>query len=261
MAFTFSGPVPVPTAPVAVRVLVTGASRGLGLELARQYAAARADNVVFAAVRSVDQACSSSSSALAALAAAHPNVHIVPLDVADEASIRSSAQYVGRLTERLDVLINNAAIVGEPAARDALTCSTAQLAAVFHTNTAGPLTVVQTYLPLLLRCSSPCATVLNVSSAAGSNALLGSYGAPNLSYGLSKAALVYVTGVLRYAVPTVAFLAVSPGWVDTDMGNARAKAPTTVSDAAQAIRYYIEVKGLNDSGQFFDTMTGNSIPY
>ena len=259
MAFTFSGPVPVPTAPVALTVLVTGASRGLGLELVRQYAAARQDNTVFAAVRSVEKAAESTS-LLGAVAAAHANVHIVPLDVADEDSIRSSVQHVSRVTSQLDVLINNAAIVGEPTARDVLALTASQLAAVFNTNTAGPLLVTQCYLPLLLR-SSQTAKVMNVSSAAGSNALLGSYGTPNCSYGLSKAALVYLTGVFRCVVPTVTFLAVSPGWVDTDLGSSRGKAPTSVSDAVQAIRYYIEVKGVESSGQFFDIMTGQSIAY
>ena len=256
MAFTFSGPVPIPTASVALTVLVTGASRGLGLELVRQYAAARPDNIVFAAVRSPEKA----SDALTTLAATASNVHIVPLDVADEGSIRSSVQHVSRATDHLDLLINNAAVVGEAGARDALTVTASQLTAVFHTNTVGPLLVTQVYLPLLLR-SPHSAKVLNVSSAAGSNARLGSYGTPNCSYGLSKAALVYLTGVFRSVVPSVTFLAVSPGWVDTDMGNARAKAPTTVGDAAQAIRYYVEVKGIESSGQFIDTMTGETIPY
>ena len=261
MAFTFSGPVPVPTADRAVAVLVTGASRGLGLEMVRQYAAARPDNVVFAAVRSPPTASTDASSPLAQLAASQPNLHIVPLDVADEQSIRGSVQHVSRVTDRIDVLINNAAIVGEPAARDALAVTTAQLNTVFQTNAAGPLVVTQSYLPLLQR-SSQRATVLNVSSAACSNALLGSYGPPNCSYGVSKAALVFLTGVFSRVVPAVTFLAVSPGWVDTDMGNAwGAKAPTSVSDAAQAIRYYIEAKGAESTGQFFDLMTGDTIPF
>ena len=259
MAFTFSGPVPIPPASVALTVLVTGASRGLGLELVRQYATARHDNIVFAAVRSPEKA-TAATSPLGSLAAAYPNLHILPLDVADEDSIRNSVQHVARVTDHLDVLINNAAIVGESTARDALAVTASQLTAVVNTNTLGPLLVTQSYMPLLLR-STHSAKVLNVSSAAGSNAKLGSYGAPNCSYGLSKAALNYVTGVFHCVVPSVIFLAASPGWVDTDMGNARAKAPTSVSDAAQAIRYYIEVKGAESSGQFFDIMTGETIPF
>lgn len=257
MSFTFTGPVPIPAAQAAVTVLVTGASRGLGFELVRQYATARPDNVVFAAVRSPEKAASTE---LGTLAVAHSNLHIIPLDVADEDSINSSVQHVNRVTNHLDLLVNNAAIVGDAASRDALTVSTAQLAAVFKTNLTGPLTIIQVYLPLLQR-SSQLAKVLNISSAAGSSTLMGSYGAPNTAYGVSKNALVYLTRVFRYVVPSVTFLAVSPGWMDTDMGNARAKAPTSVSDAAQAIRYYLEVKGIRNSGEFFDSMTGDIVPY
>ena len=257
MAFTFSGPVPVPAEQSAVTVLITGASRGLGLELVRQYARAHVDNVVFAAVRSPEKA---SAGVLGTIVAAHPNVHIIPLDVADEESVRSSVIHVTRVTDHLDAVINNAAIVGEPAAGDALTATSAQLTAVFTTNVAGPLVVIQTFLPLLQR-STQSAKVLNVNSAAGSNSLAGRYGKPTLSYGVSKAALTFLNTAFRYSVPSVAFLTVSPGWMDTDMGNSRAKAPTSVSDVAQAIRYYLQVKGAANSGEYFDIMTGDSIPY
>ena len=93
MSLTFSGPVPVvPEQPSPLSVLVTGASRGLGLELVRQYAAAHPSHVVLAGVRQPSAAAS-----LQAVAAAHTNVRIVPLDVDSDASLHTAPGRAGQL--------------------------------------------------------------------------------------------------------------------------------------------------------------------
>ena len=84
------------------RILITGTSRGIGLELARQYAAR--DERVFATYRTP-------SAALKALESVR--VTLIPLDVADPASIEAAYHAVNAQTDSLDVLINNAAISNE----------------------------------------------------------------------------------------------------------------------------------------------------
>jgi NAD(P)-dependent dehydrogenase (short-subunit alcohol dehydrogenase family) len=253
MALAFSGPVPVPAAQSAgLTVLVTGAARGIGFELVQQYAQAHKDNVVIAAVRTASAAVVKSFSA-------HANVHVVQLDVNDEASIRASVPQVEKAVSRLDLLINNAGIIGEKDAADPVTVSAANFTSVFTTNVTGVLLTTQAYLPLLRKSSDP--KVVNVSSGLGSNQLANVFGKVTLSYGLSKAALNYLTTAFRYAEPKVTFLSISPGWVATDMGKGAGPAPTSAFDSVQAIRYYIAEKGISNSGEFFDTITGQPIAF
>jgi NAD(P)-dependent dehydrogenase (short-subunit alcohol dehydrogenase family) len=248
------GPVPVPkpqTTPLTV--VITGASRGLGYELVVQYATAHKDNVIIAGVRNP------SAEALKPFSA-HSNIHIVHLDVADESSIRASVKEVERFTDHVDVLINNAGIFGGAEGVDPTTATAAQLVEVFNVNVVGVVLTTQAYLPLLRKSSAP--KVINVSSGMGSNELVNVLGRPVLAYGMSKAALNYATSAFRYAEPKVTFLAISPGWVETDMGKANGgKPPVSPSDSIKAIRYYIGEKTAANSGEFFDVMSGKLIAY
>jgi len=257
MAFTFSGPVPVPEAQTAaLNVLVTGAARGLGFELVNQYANAHQDNTVFAAVRKTNDA-------LTALASKHKNIHIITLDASDESSIRNSVKQVLKVTNHIDILFNNAGIYGEDDAADPLKATTKQLTDVFVTNVAGPLIIVQAYHTLLL-ASKQSPRVISVSSNLGSNVYVLALGKPTISYGISKAALTYLNTAWRYAVPEVTFLAIHPGWVETDMGTDAGKGqkpPTSINDSVSAIRYYTGKATIKDSGNFLDTMTGNILPF
>ena len=192
MSITFTGPVPVPVPQSSgLSVLITGASRGIGFELVQQYAAAHSDNVVVAAARDP-----STATALTSFASSHPNVHVVALDVTKEASVKASVAHVQRVTKRLDVLINNAGYYGEPEAGDTVTVTAEQLRAVFEVNVVGQLLVTQAYLPLL-RQSTVGGKVINVSSALGSHTYAAVFGKPTVSYGLSKAALNFLTTVFR----------------------------------------------------------------
>src|SRR5581483_443776 len=89
------------------RVVVTGANRGMGLEFTRQYLDRGAH--VFSGVRNP-----ASAGKLEALQRQNPGrLTIIPLDVADEDSIRASAKLVAKETDTVDVLINNAGIGGK----------------------------------------------------------------------------------------------------------------------------------------------------
>ena len=168
---------------------------------------------------------------------------------------------VERHIAHLDLLVNNAGIVGAKEASDPTKATVAQLEEVFRTNVSGVMVATQAYLPLLRKSSNP--KVLNVSSSIGSNTNAGAFGMLFGSYGTSKAALNYLTSSFRHAEPKVTFLAVQPGWVDTDMGNGSdaGRAPTSTKDSVQALRFYTAEKGLSNSGEYFDAMTGNVIPY
>ena len=254
MSLTFKGPVPVPaTQTHGLTILVTGAGRGIGFELVQQYAAAHKANVIFAGVRDPN-------TAQVKLLSSIPNVHIVIIDVSDEQSVRSSVKEVSSVADRLDILIANAGIYGEASAADPTTVSVKDFTAVFQTNVVGVLLTIQGYLPLLRKSDEP--KVATVSSALGSNQFVNAFGKPTTSYGVSKAAVNYLTSAFRYAAPEIAFFSLHPGWVDTDMGKGNGGAPPTkVSDSAQAIRYYVNERDLSHSGEFIDTMTGDLTPY
>ena len=256
MSLTFSGPVPiVPAQQSALTVLITGSSRGLGLELVRQYATAHKDNVVFAGARNPDKA-----GQLQALAKAHSNVHVVELDVDSDKSIKASVLAVERHASHVDVLINNAAISPVEGARTPLQTTSADFDRVFHTNVTGTLATTLAYIPLLQR-SKVGAKVANISSLLGSNLQAAEFGAPFMAYGVSKAAVTYLTTCFKHAVPDVAFLALHPGWVATEMGSVAGAPPTHIEDSVSALRYYIATRSLSHSGDFIDCMTGNIIPF
>ena len=152
------------------------------------------------------------------------------------------------------------ASTARPRAADATTVTSAQFNEVFATNVTGVLLTTQAYLPLLRKSSNP--KVINVSSALGSNIYANAFGKPTTSYGLSKAALNYLNTAFRYAEPKVAFISIHPGWVATDMGKAAGGAPpTSTPDSVQALRFYIAEKGIANTGEFVDMMTGNAVPF
>ena len=188
--------------------LITGANRGLGFETARQLAG-RGFRVVLAArdVASARQAAESISVATGL-------VEVLELDVSDQASIDQASDQLGRLTDRLEVLVNNAGIYIDDE-RTILNVSPEQLHKTLQTNTLGPLAITQAVLPLLRQADQ--ARVVNLSSSYGQREGLSS-GVP--AYCLSKFALNGITIMLADALRSegIAVNAVCPGWVRTAMG-------------------------------------------
>jgi NAD(P)-dependent dehydrogenase (short-subunit alcohol dehydrogenase family) len=188
-------------------VLVTGANRGIGHELARQLAL-RGDAVALTA-RDLGKA----ERATAALPG-HQHVLARRLDVTDPASIQQVAADLERRYGRLDVLVNNAAIHYDSWQQ----ASTADLQVVreaLEVNLLGAWRTALTLLPLLRR--SGHGRMVNVSSEAGSLAAMDG-GTP--AYTVSKAALNALTRMLASDLRPDRILvnAVCPGWVATDMG-------------------------------------------
>ena len=200
--------------------LVTGANRGIGLEVVHQLADLGWH--VFLTSRQND-------AGLAAASQLGPQVRFVHLDVTNENSIRRAYQEVAASTTVLDLLINNAAVLAEED-RSVFDISTDIIQHTFLTNTIGPLLVTRTFLPLLR--ASKSARVINVSSGAGRLCTM-EHGVP--AYSISKAALNAVTRQFAATCQAdhIAVNAIDPGWVQTDMGGSQA--PRSLENGAAQI--------------------------
>lgn len=215
--------------------LVTGANRGIGLEIVRQLA--HLGWQVFLTARQKD-------AGLAAASQLGPQVRFVHLDVTNEDSIRRACQEVAASTTVLDLLINNAAVLAEKD-RSVFDVSADILQRTFVTNTIGPLLVTRTFLSLLR--ASKSARVINVSSEVGSLYTMEHY-VP--AYSISKAALNAVTRQFAAACQAdhIAVNAVSPGWVQTAMGGSQA--PRTVQKGVEGIMWLATEAPTDLSGRF-----------
>ncbi len=205
------------------RILITGANRGIGLELARQYL--ERGDVVLATARNLETA-----EDLQALAAQNPGrCHLLPLDVTDEAAIAAVAALAATLVDGLDVLINNAGVFPRNERPETLDAQT--MLETLHINAVAPLIVARELLDLLRRGRRP--RVLNITSQLGS--LTRRASGRCYSYCSSKAALNMLTRSLAFDLQPDGIIAVvvHPGWVQTDMGGAHA--PVLVGESARGI--------------------------
>jgi NAD(P)-dependent dehydrogenase (short-subunit alcohol dehydrogenase family) len=223
--------------------LITGASRGLGLEFARQYAAEGWR--VLATCRDPNTA-----GPLAALAG---DVSVHALDVADFAKADQLAKTLKGTS--IDVLINNAGIYGQHAAPfDRLDYDT--WADVLRINTLAPLKVSAAFVDHVARSEGK--RIVTVSSKMGSiddNTSGGSY-----AYRSAKAAVNAAMKSLAIDLrPRRIIVAVlNPGWVRTDMGGPNAS--IGAEESVAGMRRVIDGLSLADTGRFFD-FNGASIPW
>jgi NAD(P)-dependent dehydrogenase (short-subunit alcohol dehydrogenase family) len=219
--------------------LVTGANRGIGLEVCRQMA-----KLGFTVLLTARDAAKAKSAAgeLEKMGKVEPLV----LDVADARSIEQAAAEVAQRFGHLDVLVNNAGInydtweTAEKADIDGTVMET------ITTNLLGPWRMCQAFLPLLRK--SDAGRIVNVSSESGSLASM-SAGPP--AYQVSKAALNAMTRTLAGDLRGAHILvnAVCPGWVATEMGGAGA--PRSVRDGAAGIVWAAELPDDGPTGGFF----------
>ncbi len=223
---------------MALHCLVTGANRGIGLEIARQLLA-RGDRVV-ATCRHPGK-----SVALNTLAGEHPgHLHVLPLDVANEKSRAELARELPLVCEHIDLLVNNAGVLHEGERFGALSQST--LEDTLRTNTVGPLLLTQALAPRL----ADGGTVANLSSDLGSIAGTGDFRHP--SYCISKAALNMATAQLAQALKPrgIRVVALHPGWVQTDMGGDGAQ--ITVDASVSGLLATLDALGPGDTGVYRD---------
>jgi NAD(P)-dependent dehydrogenase (short-subunit alcohol dehydrogenase family) len=202
---------------------ITGANRGIGLEVARELLTKGFH--VFMGIRNTEKA----NKILAEIGELSRNVDIITIDVNDEKSIQQAVEIVASMTDKLDVLINNAGIL--LAAEKPIQEITAdQLLQSIQTNTLGPMLIIQAFLPLLIKASP--ARIINVSSGAGALSAMGHW-AP--AYSISKTALNALTKQFAGALREhhIAVNCVCPGWVRTDMGGSIA--PRSLEEGADSI--------------------------
>lgn len=225
--------------------LVTGASAGIGLELVRQ-CAARGDRVVAATRRPSD--------ALTALAGRDPGrILITTLDVGDERSIIESRRALDGRVDAIALLVNNAGLYShqsrhwDPAATPLSTVTSAELLDVFRINAAGPILMVRHHLDLL---EAGHARVLNLSSLVGS--VSHKTGPGDYAYAASKAALNIMTRTLaaELAPKGIIPIAITPGWVRTEMGGTRAS--LTPEESVRGMLNVAARLTARDAGRFVD---------
>ena len=185
------------------------------------------------------------------------------MDVSSESSISAAFTRLSSSVTHLDVLVNNAAVQSNRQPSDFISTATAADAALlFHTNVVGPLLCTQHALPLLRSAApsgSPIPVVINISSTFGSISLTDS--GNDSTYKMSKAALNQQTKTWAAEVAEVAFIAVSPGWVDTDMGSKGGrKPPLTPQQSVEGIKRIIDGVTLKQSGTFID-YNGKTLPW
>ncbi len=229
---------------------MTGANRGLGLELVRRLLAD--GHEVWGSARSAD------APALSGLGPAG----VLTLDLGSEASIDGALAALATQTDGLDVLINNAGIdaraLGAPDDdRGPFALSPEVMLEVTRINAVGPMLVTRAARPLLRAGRDPL--VVNVSSQLGSMQVAASKGR-DTAYCVSKAALnmwtVKSAGAL--AADGITTVMVHPGWVKTDMGGA--SAALTPEASASAIVDTIGRLGRGDNGRFL-TWDGADHPW
>jgi NAD(P)-dependent dehydrogenase (short-subunit alcohol dehydrogenase family) len=219
--------------------LVTGANRGLGLETSRQLLA-KGLNVVLTG-RDDDTL----GRAAATLSQRDDRVMTVRMDVTDVSSIRSAQQAAKRHFGRVDILVNNAAVlIAEH--EDVLSIPSDGYRRTFDTNVFGVVEVCRVFAPEMVRAGY--GRIVNVSSGAGQLATMSTY-AP--AYSMSKTALNAFTRILAhsYRASGVLVNAVDPGWVRTDMGGP--SAPRSPREGADTIAWLATLPDDGPSGGFF----------
>lgn len=194
-------------------VLITGASRGLGYYLAKKYL--EDGNLVFAAVREV------TAPKLITLYEEYPNSLIpLKLEVTDTISINEAANLVGKYTDKIDILINNAAIHSDTSFEILEEADIDDCLRVHDVNAIGPIRIVKAFINMLR--NSSYGKVINISSESGSISTCRRE--KEFDYCMSKAALNMGTKLLSNYLKkdNITVLSVHPGWMRTDMGGQNA---------------------------------------
>lgn len=229
-------------------VLITGANKSIGLETARQLL--QKGYYVYLGCRDLEKG----QQAVSELQAEGLNqVEPVEIDVNQIKSIKAAREALGGKISALDVLINNAGILG-PMQQSSLEADTSAFKQVFDTNFFGIIDVTQAFIDLLKQSPEP--RIVNVTSGLGSLTLHSDpswmyYSVKAACYVSSKAALNAYTIMLAYDLRDTSFKinAVDPGYTATDFNHH--SGPGTVQDAAARVVKAAVLGSDGLTGQFF----------
>jgi NAD(P)-dependent dehydrogenase (short-subunit alcohol dehydrogenase family) len=216
---------------------ITGANKGIGREVARQFAAKGFH--VFVGARKPK----AGRKAAQEIANQGGKATFLEIDVADNDSVTTAAREFSNIADHLDVLVNNAGIIVD-GDDSILEISDDLFRKTLETNTLGALRVTRAFAPLLRKSKAP--RVINVSSGGGQLTSGADGWAP--AYCISKTALNGVTVQLAAALPKFAVNSVCPGWVRTEMGGENAS--RSVEEGADTIVWLASEAGQDLTGKF-----------
>ena len=222
---------------------ITGANKSLGLETARRLVEAGHTVLIGARDPQRGQAAAESLGA-----------RFVQIDVTDDASVQAAAADIAAHEGRIDVLVNNAGVLGRVGPIEQYTA--ADMSAVLDVNVIGIVRVTHAFLPLLRNSSNP--VIVNVSSGMGSFALTqdptrieSQYALP--LYSASKAAVTMLTTQYAKELKDVKVNAADPGQTATDFTGGVGH---SVTDSATSIVTLATIGPDGPTGQFID-QSGN----
>lgn len=234
------------------KALITGANKSIGFETARQLL--QKGFYVYLGSRNLENG----TEAVEKLKAEGlSEVEVVRIDVSDDESVKAARAEIGEKTDALDVLVNNAGILGGMQ-QTATGASIGAFKEVFDTNVFGVVRVTQTFMDLLRKSNEP--RIVMVSSSMGSLTLHSDpdwkyYDAKAAVYTSSKSALNMYTVNLAYELRDTPFKvnAVDPGYVATDFNNH--SGPGTVEEAGARLVKYALIGSDGPTGKYFSEET------
>ncbi|KAJ3032341.1 hypothetical protein HDV00_007613 [Rhizophlyctis rosea] len=239
-------------------ILITGANRGIGLGLATQFLSTLPTATIFALARDPN------AESLHQLAQQYPSrVHAVECDVSSPESTQTAGQKVKDLSPTgLDIVIANAGI-NLPGAIATIPSDT--FLQVLKVNTLGPLHTFQAFWPLLKLRETKKYFVISSGVGSSESAINRRFNGA-AAYGTSKAAVNYFVRCVEaeHGEEGVVSMALCPGWVQTDMGNAYAKngakATFTLEESVVPLVKVMLEAEKKDSGRYCDRFN-KDVPY
>jgi NAD(P)-dependent dehydrogenase (short-subunit alcohol dehydrogenase family) len=229
--------------------LVTGGNRGLGFETCRQLA--QLGMSVILSARDIVKG----EKAAKQLSDRGLDVVFYQLDVSNQSHINSISEQLMQQFTRLDVLVNNAAILYDTW-QHAINADLEVVNRAIITNLFGSWRLSQVFVPIMK--TNKYGRIVNVSSGAGSLHYMGSGGGGTPAYSVSKAALNALTRILATELRGTGILvnSVDPGWVATDMGG---RGGRPVEDGAKGIVWAATLPDNGPTGGFF--FDGKPVPW
>lgn len=224
-------------------ILITGANRGIGLEMAKQYSADGWKVI----------ACCRDPAKADELQQLKHVPEILPLDVANTQSIHNLIQRMAK--EPIDILMNNAGVWG-PKKQDFGDTDAEAMIEVFKVNTLAPLLLAEGLVKNIM--AGDLKMIVNIGSMMGSMALNSSGG--DYAYRSSKAALNAITKSMAIDLKPqgITVIALHPGWVQSNIGGPNAS--LTPKESVLTIRKYLSTLKKGDSGNLIN-LEGNHLAW